>query len=542
MKWKFDRSVRLWPRIHARVALATAILAPMCIWGITNAQLARPWSVAIWGLCTALFAASLPKRFARWCAWTQLVMLPMTMGWIGAVAVSGAGPSVASTASITAGAFREVLTAALLAIYIPAFTIVVLLTLVCCVWAIRSTSCMPSRFPKWAAPFPIVTIAMLSTTAMDAMGFPSLSRLASPESKVSVPWLSHLEVIKEEVSLFLDRLASGESAAGPVTRNAETAPKLFDAEPGIAVFIVGESLRADAMLQPHRNVWSDQLLKRLQEGLGVRLPDACAGGNATFISVPRLMTGAAVDDQKGAAEMPTVLALAHAAGAKTAYINNHEVWVVPEVGHDLLLKTSSMQINTYDDVAISAMSDFLTRTSSTSKAVMLHLYGQHFNYEDRYPQRLFPPEPEGLSDDTLLELRYSRAAESGARMLMLAAQVLDEQKVPAFLVFTSDHGENLPSDNTGKRLHAGAWVGRNDTQVPVLILWNASFAAANRQKQLEPLIHAQGLIAHRDVANAWLQLVGMRAALTVTSDPKTYGASGVSTQHGMTVPCAQLRP
>ncbi|MGC3979703.1 MAG: sulfatase-like hydrolase/transferase [Steroidobacteraceae bacterium] len=509
---------------------------------MTDAQLASPWNIAGWALCTALFAASLPKRLAIWSAWAQLLVLPMTIGWVGAVVVSGAGPSVASTASITAGAFREVLTAGRLALDRPIFVLVVILSLASIIWAIRAVRTMPDALPRWATPITLCCMLALSITAMDAMGLHSLARLATPESKVSVPWLSHLEIFKEETNQLLSWLANGNTTSNQTSRTVSAAPHLFDMEPGLAVFMVGESLRADALIQPHRGPWSDELLKRLQSGLGVRLNDACSGGNATFVSVPRLLTAVDVSDEKGAAENPTILALAHAAGAKTAYINNHEVWVVPELGHDFMLKTSSMQINTYDEVAIDAMSEFVARTPARSKAVLVHFYGQHFNYEDRYPKNLFPPEPGGLSDDALFELRYARAAENGARVLVLAARVLDTQTEPAFLIFTSDHGENLPSDKTGKRLHAGAFVGRYDTTVPALVLWNAAFAAIGRAQQLAPLLKATGLIAHRDVANAWLQLAGMHDALTVTADPKTYGASGLASQTTNSIACSQLPP
>ena len=221
--------------------------------------------------------------------------------------------------------------------------------------------------------------------------------------------------------------------------------------------------------------------RRLADGLGVRLPDACAGGNGTFVAVPKLLTAAPGEAPPSDTRRPSLLALAHAGGARTAYINNHETWVLPEAGHDLVQKISSTGAHTLDEVAVEAAEDFIRReAAAASVAVVLHLYGQHFFYEDRYPGDLFGAEPADGSPEALEALRYQRAAEYGAHVLARAARMLDSLPVPAYLVFTSDHGENLLSDGTGKHFHAGPVNGRHDTLVPALVLWNRAFARSGR--------------------------------------------------------------
>ncbi|NEX61191.1 sulfatase-like hydrolase/transferase [Noviherbaspirillum galbum] len=523
-----------------RFALFCAVLAPMSVWLMTDARLARPWEVAAWGLCLAVWAICLPPRFARWCAVGQLLAMPLTLAWLGTVAVSGTGPSFASTASVSSGSFRVVIAAIQMAFGMPAFILAGMLSVSCALWAWRATRDMPAGMPKWTQPLVLAGLLLLSNTAMSV--YPGMPQLATFEAKVSVPWLSHLDLLKEEAGVALTRAATGGHALEVATRYAQDAPHLFDMPAGLAVFIVGESLRADALMVPARGPWSRALARRLQQGLGVRLPDACSAGNATFVAVPRLMTASGNASPAELDKKPTVLALARAAGAKTAYINNHDVWIVPELGHDDVLKTSSMEISAYDDVAIEAMSDFLVRTPERHKAVMLHLFGEHFNYEERYPASMFPAEPAGLSKEKLLELRYARAAENSVRHLLMVAELLDRQEDPAFLVFTSDHGENLPSDHTGKRFHAGAWVGRNDTTVPALVLWNRAFARSGRAESIERLVEAKGLIAHQDVAKAWLALAGMPGIPDPSSHPTTFGASGLASQSTPDVACADLRP
>jgi heptose-I-phosphate ethanolaminephosphotransferase len=273
----------------------------------------------------------------------------------------------------------------------------------------------------------------------------------------------------------------------------------------------------------------------------VRLPDACAGGNGTFVAVPKLLTAAPGEAPPSDTRRPSLLALAHAGGARTAYINNHETWVLPEAGHDLVQKISSTGAHTLDEVAVEAAEDFIRReAAAASVAVVLHLYGQHFFYEDRYPGDLFGAEPADGSPEALEALRYQRAAEYGAHVLARAARMLDSLPVPAYLVFTSDHGENLLSDGTGKHFHAGPVNGRHDTLVPALVLWNRAFARSGRPQRLQPLL-AAAQISHRDVALAWLALLGAPHPLAPPLDPMTWGTTGPGQAAGP-LRCADLPP
>ena len=525
----------------ARFSLFAAALAPMAIWPLSGASLARPFAAFVWAAVCACLAAFPPGRGMRVSAWLQTIALPCTLGWVGAVAVTGAGPSNAMMDSTVAGAFHEALTGASLAIAEPRFIAVAVLTLCCCVGAIWATRGARKQSGNAAGLVFIGALLPVSSVALDAGGFQSFARIAGPEARISVPWLSNLGLAKEAASALINRTAFGEGGVETNIRSSSSAVRLFDAKDGLAVFVVGESLRADAFVNESRGPWSKALLARIKDGLAVRLPDACAGSNATFGSVPRLLTAVDVTDTQGAAHSPTILAMAKAGGAKTAYINNQEIWVLPELGHDLLQKTSSMEVHAYDEVVIEALGDFIKRTGTGPKAALLHLYGQHFYYEDRYPPDLFGSEPSRLSGDSLAEMRYGRAAEYGVRVLMLAAKVLDEQSEPAFLVFTSDHGENLPSDGTGKRYHAGPSSGTSDTMVPALVMWNKAFLDSGRTKVLARLTHAHGAIAHRDVSKAWLALAGLPGDLASTPNPMTWGSvepGGAASA----VACSVLKP
>lgn len=511
--------------IQARLALFLAALSPLAIWPVSGGVLARPLETAAWALLCALLAASAPGRLARLSAYLLCLLLPLTLAWIGAVASTGMGPSIASLESVSAGAFKEVRTALAVVLRTPGFQWIAGLTVLVTLLAARLAHrhAWPASRGWAGLPF-LVLLVPASASVLDAAGLRSFGRLAGPEARISVPWLSHLETLKAGLTaLAASHLQQPGDTPGPM-RSATGVAATFSTEPGVAIFIVGESLRADALLQPGRGPGSEALLARLADGLGARLPDTCAGGNGTFVSVPKLLTAAPGDASSPEPTRPSLLALARAGGARSAYINNHEVWVMPETGHDLVQKISSTETISLDEVAIEAAENFIRRERhAPSLALVVHLYGQHFFYEDRYPGTLFGPEPDFSSAAAQEAFRYQRAAEYGALVLARAARLLDSLETPAYLVFTSDHGENLLDDRSGRHFHAGPISSRQDTLVPALVLWNRAFAASGRPQRLAPLRDAR-LISHRDVARAWLALQGAPDRLAPVPDPMTWGA------------------
>ncbi|MES2018621.1 MAG: sulfatase-like hydrolase/transferase [Pseudomonadota bacterium] len=537
-----NRSRPRWLPHTGRVALLCAALAPGSVWLLSGGMLAKPMAALAWMIICAGLLAAIPSRRLRWSAWLQALALPWTLVWIATVAVTGMGPTNAMMEPATNGAFKVVLTGIKLAIGNRWFLLSAMLSVGALAWAFRATRKPQEQSGDGAAVLFLCLLIPLSAVALDGAQFLFFSRIMGPEARTAVPWLSHVTLVKESLSSRLFEAAYGEAGKGHYeVRNAAAATRQFVSFNGLGVLIIGESMRADAMPRDGASATGTALALRLRQGLGLRLPDACASSNSTFGSVPRLMTGVDVGDAGGAQHNPTVLALAKAAGARTAYINNHEIWVLPESGHDLLQKTSSMEVNAFDEVPVEAMNDFLKRSGPGPKAVVLHLFGQHLNYEDRYPARMYPAEPAALDDDALLELRYRRSADYTAAVLLQAAAILDAQKEPAFLVFTSDHAENLPSDKSGKHFHAGPATGKFDTTVPTLVLWNRAFADTGKPQMLDRLAKAKGLLAHRDVARAWLGLQGMPGELLPTADPMTWGALLPGTRFAP-LSCATLLP
>jgi len=511
-----------------RVAVLIASLAPLSVWFLSEARLQRPTEVACWAIAVALILALAPGRSLRAAAWLGVLSLPFTLAWTGVVAITGSGPSMATALAAITASSGELAASVASAFRSPAFVATSMLTLFTSIVALAATrNVRPERGP--AIGLACLAVSLPTSAATLGAEFNSEAfRFMSHETRSSIPWLAAIDSAQIAGRLVLQEGMSGQSLKS--VRTVKAAPSSFSAERGLGIFIVGESLRADALMPKGRGRWSAALRQRLRDGLGTRLPDACAGANATALSVPLLVTASAPTDAAESASRPTVLALAKAAGARTAWISNQETLVVEESGHDMIAQISSSGEGAhYDEEAIAVLAEFAAKNRvARSRAVLMHWYGQHFHYKDRYPDRLFADEPPDATPDELQELRYARAAEYGAKVLLDAAAVLDSEPDPAFLVFTSDHGENLPSDRNGRSYHTGK-PGLMDSMVPVLVLWNRPFAVSGRASRLQTLSRAHGPLGHRDVAEGWLALMGMPGAVAPTAQPRILSGFGWET-------------
>jgi len=522
-----------------RLALFAAGIAPMSVWPLSGARLAHPLEVSAWAAAYALFFCLAPGRGAKIVAWLLMVLLPMTLVWVGTIAVTGSGPSEVLLSAAIGSSSGEIFQSARMAIGTASFLASAAICAFACVWALRASHEVSASGNAIGIMFVTVLFTLF---AVQSNIFSLRWAAVDLESKISVPWMADVDTGARMLDMAINRATVDKYTVEGKVRKVTDAPVLFQAKPGLAVFVIGESLRADALMVDGRGPWSKALAARLASGLGVRAADACSGSNATIYSVPRLLTMADPADTMKADTAPTILALAHAAGAKTAWITNQEDWGVIEIGHDVMLRTSEdmarksdgLTFVTLDDTVVVALADFVKINPSGPRAAILHLHGQHFIYSERgYPAGFFGTMPAGLSKDAEEEIHYQRAAEYGAKIMLDAAAELDQQTEPAFLAFTSDHGENLVSDGTGKKYHAGPVSGKLDTTVPVLFLWNKAFAQSGRAAKIDALVNARGLIAHRDVAKAWLLLAGMSGDFATLSSPTTLLS-------GTAVPCATL--
>jgi len=79
-----------------------------------------------------------------------------------------------------------------------------------------------------------------------------------------------------------------------------------------------------------------------------------------------------------------------------------------------------------------------------------------------------------------MDLRDDRSLECTVHVVLGAAAILDGYAGPALLVYTGDHGENLPSDHDGLQGHLAARDSTRLAFVPSFVRRNQVMADTGR--------------------------------------------------------------
>ena len=479
----------------------------------------RAWESLLWSACICALLAILPRRLFRVAQYCSLLLTPALLWWIAYAALNGIGPGWQAALAATATSVNETKDALKLAIdapYFVFFSLVCVASLVVSFYLYTTTLAMAATSAKTSEGLKLIFALALLPFAysyiVSSLGAHLPIIFLSSDSSFSTIG-SATRLVWEGVDqvLYGDILYAGHSRLPAKVSVHVKAPRL-------AMFVVGESVRAGGIgiEKIERGPWTKALNERVNNHLGVWLPTTCAGSNGTAVSVPMLITETEPSNYKQSATAPSVLAMLKAAGYKTAWISNQDTNVFSESGHDYYwtISRSAGVSDSYDEEMLPIASAFISplraqqNAMTTPYAMVLHMHGSHFSYQERYPVAEFAKEPENLSSDDLTELRYERSEECGAKVIVKLAALLDSVDYPAFLVFSGDHGENLSSDHNGVLTHLGPRATIRDGTTTSFVLWNRAMQLSAAPDTLLRNVINQNMIAHVDIAKIFLTLSG----------------------------------
>ena len=283
-----------------------------------------------------------------------------------------------------------------------------------------------------------------------------------------------------------------------------------DAEaPEVYVMVVGETARAHnfSLYGYPRN--TNPLLSKTP-GITV-FPDATTQSNTTHKSVPMLLSAASAEDFPRLFHEKGILAAFREAGFHTVFISNQlpNHSFIDFLGeqadeHYFLKKEESVQGSHYDENLLRKLDKILPEADASSSAhyryrklfVVLHTYGSHFNYQERYPRSFAYFKPDGRSEampenrrDLLNAydntIRYTDYILHGIVERLQKWELVQTKarnkpdgiycQPTSAMLYTSDHGENIFDDNRKLFLHAAPKASDYELHVPFIIWTSQGF-------------------------------------------------------------------
>lgn len=292
----------------------------------------------------------------------------------------------------------------------------------------------------------------------------------------------------------------------------------FDARPShpedsceVYVMVIGETARAmNFSLYGYQRDTNPRLSKT--PGL-VTFSDVTTQSNTTHKSVPMLLSQASASNFERLFHEKGILQAFREAGFHTVFLSNQRPnhsfidFLGEQADQWLFLKTGDANPagrelaeppgkdgNFYDADLLPILDRILARKRK-KEFIVLHTYGSHFNYMDRYPRQMahFQPDthceakkenrPDLINayDNTI---RYTDLVLSGVIERLRAHGGMSA------MLYTSDHGENIFDDSHKLFLHASPRASEYELHVPFLVWTSQSF------QHQEPAV-AQALSANR---------------------------------------------
>ena len=283
-----------------------------------------------------------------------------------------------------------------------------------------------------------------------------------------------------------------------------------DAEaPEVYVMVVGETARAHnfSLYGYPRN--TNPLLSKTP-GITV-FPDATTQSNTTHKSVPMLLSAASAEDFPRLFHEKGILAAFREAGFHTVFISNQlpNHSFIDFLGEQaderyFLKKEESAQGSHYDEDLLQKLDKILPEVDASSSIhyryrklfVVLHTYGSHFNYQERYPRSFAYFKPDGRSEampenrrDLLNAydntIRYTDYILHGIVERLQKWELVQTKarnkpdgiycQPTSAMLYTSDHGENIFDDNRKLFLHAAPKASDYELHVPFIIWTSQGF-------------------------------------------------------------------
>ena len=316
-----------------------------------------------------------------------------------------------------------------------------------------------------------------------------------------------------------------------------------DAEaPKVYVMVVGETARAHNFSLYGYPRDTNPLLSKTP-GI-IAFPDAMTQSNTTHKSVPMLLSAASAEDFERLFHEKGILAAFKEAGFHTVFISNQQPnhsfidFLGEQADEHYFLKTEdASKGNHYDEDLLKKLDEILPEADASLSGhyryrklfVVLHTYGSHFNYQERYPRSFayFKPDsrseakPENRQDllnaydntirytdyilhgivERLQKWEKLQAKALAKTQAKTQAKTLGATSQPtSAMLYTSDHGENIFDDDRRLFLHAAPKASDYELHVPFIIWTSEGFGKQypdtwkaleeNRTKQVQTSLSA----------------------------------------------------
>ena len=248
----------------------------------------------------------------------------------------------------------------------------------------------------------------------------------------------------------------------------------------VYVYIIGEASRAMNWQLYGYGRETNPLLSQ-EEGLVV-FRDVLTQSNTPHKSVPLILSSVATDEHEELYRRKGLPALFNEAGFDTWFISNQsrQGAMIDHLAHDAkhLIYIRSPR---HDTQLLDEMRKAIEKSTSRKLFFILHCYGSHFSYHQRYPREFayFQPDNDvaiAKQHRPMLVNAYDNSVRYTDYVLSKIIDYLGSlENTSSALLYCADHGEDLIDDHRERFLHASPTTTAYQLYVASLAWFSESY-------------------------------------------------------------------
>lgn len=249
----------------------------------------------------------------------------------------------------------------------------------------------------------------------------------------------------------------------------------------VYVLVIGETARACNFSLYGYGRETTPLLEHTR-GL-VAFTNVLTQSNTTHKSVPMLMSAASAENYNRIYHEKGIITAFREAGFHTVFISNQLPnrsfidFFGKEADEWVFIKEKAIEKENVSDGDMIPMVKNVLGKGRQKELIVLHTYGSHFNYRERYKaaHAVFKPDDADeakFSNRASLVNAYDNSIRATDSFLHQLITLLDRSGATSAMLYTSDHGENIFDDARRLFLHASPVPSYYELHVP-FIVWTS---------------------------------------------------------------------
>lgn len=246
------------------------------------------------------------------------------------------------------------------------------------------------------------------------------------------------------------------------------------------IFIIGETGRAINWNLYGYERETNPKLKSIESELMI-FKDVLTQSNTTHKSVPMLLSASSAEDYGRIYKEKSIITAFKEAGFRTSYFSNQRYnrSFIDLFGSEADVNVYKKEnvpdsANVSDDTLLELVAQELANKDVKKKFIVLHTYGSHFNYQERYPASDAFFKPDSVTSakpkyrDILINA-YDNSIRYTDDFIYKVINMAKEQGGLSAVLYTSDHGEDIFDDDRNLFLHASPLPSLQQIYVPYVI-------------------------------------------------------------------------